>query len=185
MRDYSCHIYHFENNKLIKNPNQACWAGLRKESLSFLNINSKTSKDIYIDNYIQPEITHIQRKRIIYLINKITPCKFIKIDNKIYIKYEMLNNHYSDLLLNFIRILWYKNPSFNNNKFFIDICKSKTRNLDYLEFMMTCVKNNVNNESYGYGNHSFVYPDIIPKTKKMLYKHTGLSMQIFLQSKTI
>lgn len=187
MRDYSCYIYHLKNGKLIPNSNKACWAGLRKSNISSLNIDIITSKDIYIDRYIQPEITDIQRKRIIYLINKITPCKFILIDDKIYIKYTMLNNHYSNLLLlNFIRILWYKNHAFDNNNFFIDICKPKTKGLDYLEFMTTCVKNNVKDcQTWNHGNHSFVYPDIIPKTKEMLYKYTGESMQNFLQNKTI
>jgi hypothetical protein len=80
--------------------------------------------------------------------------------------------------------LWYQNQSFNNEQFFVDICKSKLKNLDYLEFMMTCIKNNVNTESsWYYGDHSFVYLGIIPKTKEILYKYTGISMSNFLQLK--
>ena len=177
MRDCCCYIYHLNNKKLVPNSNTACWAGLN--SSIYLN------KDIYIDKYIEPEIIDKQRKRIVYLINKIVPCKFEKIDNKTYIKYKLLNNHYSNLLLlNFIRILWYKNGSFNNEQFFIDICKPKTKGLDYLEFMMTCIKNNVeSNDSWNYGNHSFVYKNIIPKTKEILLEYTGSSMQNFLQYK--
>lgn len=49
---------------------------------------------------------------------------------------------------------------------------------------MTCIKNNVNKGSgWYYGDHSFVYLGIIPKTKEMLYKYTGQSMQTFLQCK--
>ena len=51
---------------------------------------------------------------------------------------------------------------------------------------MTCIKNNVNNAPKGswyYGDHSFVYNDIIPKTKEMLLKYTGNSMRLFLQCK--
>jgi hypothetical protein len=185
MRDYSCYIYHLKNGKLINNPIEACWAGLIKSRMSELDIDVKTKKDIYIDKYIQPKITDIQRKRIVYLVNKITLCKFVLIEDKIYIKYKLLDNHYSNLLLlNFIRILWYKNGSFNNENFFTDICKPKTRGLDYLEFMMTCVKNNVlTGNSWNYGSHSFVYPDIVPKTKEMLLKYKGVVMQSFLQSK--
>ena len=194
MRDYSCYFYHLENNKLIQNSNTACWAGLNREYGKYSNKNYKliildvkTKDYIYIDRYIEPQITDDQRKRIIYLINKITPCKFTTIKSVKYIQYKLLKNHYSNLLLlNFIRILWYKNGSFNNKQFFIDICKPKTKGLDYLEFMMTCIKNNVliNIESsWGYGNHSFVYKDIIPKTKEMLLKYTGNSMQTFLQCK--
>ena len=178
MRSYSCYIYHLQkNNKLIENSNNACWAGL--------NNSQYLGKDIYIDKYIEPEITDKQRKRIIYLLNKITPCKFKTIENIKYIQFKLLKYHYSNLLLlNFIRILWYKNHSFNNEQFFIDICKSKTRKLDYLEFMMTCIKNNVNKGSgWYYGDHSFVYLGIIPKTKEMLYKYTGNTMCTFLQCK--
>jgi len=174
MRDYCCYIYHLEDKRLIENLNIACWAGLNK--------NKYYNTYVYIDNYIESEITDNQRKRIVYLINKITPCKFKTINGKVYISYKLLNNHYSNLLLlNFIRILWYKNGSFNNKQFFIDICKRRSRNLDYLEFMMICIKNNVNKSPYGYGDHSFVYPNIIPKTKEMLLKYTTESMQTFLQ----
>ena len=179
MRGYECYKYHLINKELVTNSNTACWAGLNK--VEYLG------KDIYIDEYIEPEITDKQRRRIVYLLNKITPCKFTTIENVKYIQFKLLNNHYSNLLLlNFIRILWYKNQSFNNDQFFIDICKPKTKGLDYLEFMMTCIKNNVNNvpkKSWYYGDHSFVYLGIIPKTKEMLLKYTGNSMQTFLQCK--
>ena len=177
MRGYECYKYHLINKKLVTNSNTACWAGLDKSEY--------LGKDIYIDEYIEPEITDKQRRRIVYLLNKITLCKFTTIENVKYIQFKLLNNHYSNLLLlNFIRILWYENQSFNNDQFFIDICKPKPRNLDYLEFMMTCVKNNVDDKnSYGYGDHSFVYKNIIPKTKEMLLKYTGNTMSTFLQCK--
>lgn len=195
MRGYECYIYHLENNKLVKNDIHACWNGLnrskyrkydknQKQSVNII-LDDKTKDYIYIDKYIEKEITNKQRKRIVFLINKITPCEFIMINDKIYIQYKLLSNHYSNLLLlNFIRILWYKNGSFNNKQFFIDICKRKTKGLDYLEFMMTCVKNNVETaSSWYYGDHSFVYLNIIPKTKEMLYKYTGNIMSTFLQCK--
>lgn len=195
MRYYECYIYHLENKKLVQNDNHSCWNGLNrpiykrfdkveKKSVNII-LDEETKDYIYIDKYIQPEITDKQRKRIIYLINKITPCKFVTIEKVKYIQYKLLSNHHSNLLLlNFIRILWYKNDSFNNGQFFIDISKTKSRNLDYLEFMMTCIKNNVNDSStFGHGNHSFVYPRIIPKTKEMLYKYTRNMMSIFLQCK--
>lgn len=192
MRDYGCYIYHLENNKLVQNNNQACWAGLNKSNFKFTNrdgnyitLDNETKDYIYIDKYIEPEITDKVRKRIVYLLNKITLCKFTKIKGKKYIQYKLLSNHYSNLLLlNFIRILWYKNGNFNNEQFFIDICKRKTKGLDYLEFMMNCIKNNTDEtSSWYYGNHSFVYKNIIPKTKEMLLKYTGNIMQTFLQCK--
>lgn len=179
MRYYDCFKYYLSNGKLVAHSNTACWAGL--------NESNYLGKDIYIDKYVEPEITDKQRKRIVYLLNKIVPCKFTTIKKVKYIQFKLLKNHHSNLLLlNFIRILWYKNEVFNNKQFFIDICKSKPRKLDYLEFMMTCIKNNVNTNNssfWHYGNHSFVYKDIIPKTKEMLLKYTGNSMQTFLQCK--
>lgn len=192
MRDYNCYIYHLQDKKLVQNSNDSCWAGLNKIIYSDKNykniiLDVKTKDYIYIDKYIEPEITTQQRTRIVYLINKITPCKFIMIEDKIYIRYKLLKNHYSNLLLlNFIRILWYKNKAFNNKQFFIDICKPKSRNLDYLEFMMICIKDNILNNSgnqWSYGDHSFVYKGIIPKTKEMLLSYTGNQMQTFLQCK--
>jgi len=188
MRNYKCYIYHLQDKKLIQNSNDACWAGLNRKTYTDINyetiiLDTETKDYIYIDKYIEKEITDKQRKRIISLINKITPCEFVTINDKVYIQYKLLDNHYSNLLLlNFIRILWYKNGSFNNEQFFIDICKPKIKGLDYLEFMMTCIKNNVNTGSgWYYGDHSFVYKNIIPKTKEMLLKYTGNNMQNFLQ----
>ena len=177
MRGYECYKYHLINKELVTNSNTACWAGLDKSEY--------LGKDIYIDEYIEPEITDKQRRRIVYLLNKITLCKFTTIKNVKYIQFKLLKYHYSNLLLlNFIRILWYENKVFNNKQFFIDICKPKTKGLDYLEFMMICIKNNVNKGSgWYYGDHSFVYLNIIPKTKEMLYKYTDQSMQTFLQCK--
>lgn len=192
MRDFSCFIYHFEDKKLVKNSNTACWAGLlvkfKKQGVNgteYIDLDSETKDYIYIDRYIEDQITNEQRKRIVYLINKITPCSFVLIENKNYIRYTLLKNCYSNLLLlNFIRILWYKNDSFNNKQFFIDICKIKTKGLDYLEFMMTCIKNNVDkSKPFGHGDHSFVYPNIIPKTKEMLLNNKYNQMFMFLQSK--
>ena len=190
MRNYSCYIYHLQDKKLIRNSNNACWAGLNRKIYTDINykniiLDTETKDTIFIDQYIQPEITDDQRKRIITLINKITPCKFTTIEKVKYIQYKLLKNHHSNLLLlNFIRILWYLNKSFDNEQFFIDICKPKTKGLDYLEFMMTCIKNNVeSNDSWNYGDHSFVYKNIIPKTKEMLLKYTGNRMQTFLQCK--
>ena len=77
MRRYNCYIYHLQNKKLVKNSINACWAGLNKSEY--------LGKNIYIDKYIEPEITDKQRKRIVYLLNKITPCKFTTIKNVKYI----------------------------------------------------------------------------------------------------
>ena len=92
MRGYECYKYHLINKELVANPNTACWAGLD---------NSKyLGKDIYIDEYIEPEITDKQRKRIVYLLNKITPCKFTTIKN---VKYIHGNHDDIDIILQDLR----------------------------------------------------------------------------------
>ena len=84
MRDYSCYFYHLENNKLIQNSNTACWAGLNREYGKYYNkkyepiiLDVKTKDYIYIDRYIEPEITDKQRKRIVYLIRSSLEAKEI------------------------------------------------------------------------------------------------------------
>ena len=49
MRGYECYKYHLINKELVKNSNTACWAGLDKSEY--------LGEDIYIDEYIEPEIT--------------------------------------------------------------------------------------------------------------------------------
>ena len=34
MRGYNCYIYHLQNKKLVKNSNDACWAGLNRTRFS-------------------------------------------------------------------------------------------------------------------------------------------------------
>ena len=52
MRGYECYKYHLINKELVKNSNTACWAGLNKSEY--------LGKDIYIYQYIEPEITDKQ-----------------------------------------------------------------------------------------------------------------------------
>lgn len=199
MRSFSCYYNHLENGKLVQNQNTACWAGLSLQYRYYkkvkpvenngsyqlpIQLDELTKDYIYIEQYIEEDVSKKVRDRMVYLVNKITECKYIKINNIIYIKYKLLKNHYNNLLLlNFIRTLWSKQgSSFNTEKFFTDICERKPRNLDYLEFMMICVRDNViTGGRFNYGDHNFVYPNIIPKTKDDLLKYTGSSMSNFLQ----
>lgn len=194
MRGYDCFYYHYENKELVKNSATACWAGLsnqfRKKEKGTSNtlqivLDEKTKNFIYISDFNFDELEDNDRKRMVYLVNKINHCKFVKIKGIVYIEYALLKNHYQNLLLlNFIRCLWYKAGSFDNENFFIDICKRKPKNLDYLEFMMTCIKKNVSkSNTWSYGDHNFVYADIIPKRKELFLQYTGMSMMEFLQSK--
>ena len=98
---YSCHIYEMEpNNILKKNGNTACFAGIS----SYLH---KNGSDIYIGNYEREE-TVMYAKHLVMVVNKITPCEIVIIDNKKYIKFTLLKTYDQNLLvLNFIRNLWF------------------------------------------------------------------------------
>ena len=200
MRGFDCHWYYMnEEKELVKSDATACWSGLnRGRPLKLLRYDKnkpieiiihKDYKDvIFIDNFIDVDISDAVRKRIVYLINKITPCSFVNIKNKTLIKYTLLSNHYSDLfLLNLIRTMWYIPRNFNLTQFHVDIQERKSNNKDYLEFIMENISKNViernSNNQYGYGDHSFVYENIIPKTKNALISNKINSMQTFLMSK--
>lgn len=131
-RRIGCIYYAFINKKFTQNGNTACWAGIR----SYLH--NKGPKYIYITQYDEKETKEYQ-KLLVSLINKITPCVFLKRQNVIYIKYQLLENHYNRnlVLLNFIRNLW-DNPLFPYNenytkKFFESVKKSKKK--DPLEIL--------------------------------------------------
>lgn len=189
MRFYDCYYGMIDNNgKIILNSNNACWRGISRGSV-FWRINNadKKNKDyIFIKSFIEKEISEESRLRLISLINKITDCKIVTINKEKFIKYKPIRYYASDLvLLNMIRMLWYENQSFNQDQFFEDIMKNH-KGKDTLMFLMECVKKNVltgDINSYGYGNHSCVYKDIIPKKAKKLKEYKGELMQEFMISK--
>lgn len=192
MRSFNCDYYHLnKDNKLCKNANKSCWASINNyitvdndKRITITLLESKKDH-IYIDNYIEPQITDEQRKRLIYLINKITPCKFVNIEGKVYIEYKKIKGYDNNLiLLNFIRNLWCVGHSgFNYKGFFNDLLKRKLRNQDYLVFIMTHFKNNIVDPP-AYQDHSNIIGNIIPKTKEELLSYTGYSTKEFLTSKS-
>ncbi|HEX8586116.1 MAG TPA: hypothetical protein VF680_17120 [Allosphingosinicella sp.] len=201
MRSYDCYYYHkAEDGNLFENFNHSCWNGIniqrpfnlisvRVDNKSqVVKLNDKFKNVIFIDNYIDKDVSNETRKKIVKLINKITPCSFTTIKSKTYIKYTLLKNHYSDLvILNLIRTMWYDGHTsvFNVKQFHIDLQDRKSSKKDVLEFIMERIAKNVinTNNTYHYGDHSFVYPNIIPKTKDRLCNYTGNSMESFLKMK--
>lgn len=205
MRSFDCHYYKMrDDGVLIKNTNNACWAGLNGDyrqwgipdergivkdydSAKNIKFNIDNKDYIFIDEFKEKDQSTKNINRIILLINKIVPCSKVRINGKVYIKYKLLENHYSNLLLlNFIRMLWYKTHDkvFNHDQFFIDIFQN-IRNKEPLIFLMTCLRNNVINQVDDYrwyGDYSAVYKNIIPKPKERLYEFKSTQMSTFLQS---
>lgn len=176
MRGFQCHIYHLNGkNELIKNSNTVCYAGIR-------HYTPKT--EIYIEQYEEPEITLVERKRLIKLVNKITPCSFVTIDNRNFIKFQMLHSYDSSLVvLNFIRNLWYPGAAHDkgyDNKLFFEKLKDKTYK-DPLSKI--CYANKLACEKAFYSQgHSNIHrgASLKIKTVEELKKYNGSSTSGFL-----
>lgn len=109
MRTFACHYYKIEKENLIKNTNYACWAGLRNFDISTGKyILRQDYNTIYIDEFEIPK-TKNYIDLMVKIVNEITPCELVTIDNKKYIKFKMLDTYDQSLvLLNFIRNLWFE-----------------------------------------------------------------------------
>jgi hypothetical protein len=201
-RSYDCHYYRRKGNGLIKNSNEACWSGI--VDLFYWNFYISKQKEkykktkniplhIFIDKFQNEYITTRENLiNVLNIINKITTCKLVIINNKEYIKYKFIcNKNYEAnlLLLNFIRLLWYEDYNLNFEQYYKDI--AKYNNEEPFLFLTTCLKNNVIIPSkYYYGNHSHVIPDIIPKTFEDVKKQYSVdksycSASYFLKLKSI
>lgn len=172
-----CIYYYLKDEELIQFSNSSCFAGIKHIKSEFIYMK--------LDDFKVPEVTDKQRTRVIRLLNNITFCKIVKIDNIEYVKFLLLDKYCKNtLLLNFIRgFYWLQNETiFNYKQYYIDICKRKPSKKDTLQFMLECVKNNVN-QTKGYeGDHSFIYRDIIPKTKQQLLDYKGDMFSGFLKA---
>lgn len=207
--NYKCCYYRLVNGKLYKNSNEACWRGILKSDIypnklqsglywgnKYLNNRKyvyQLEKDyntfpkcIYID-YLCHGSNVIEKKyinKIVNILNKITNCRIVKINARHYISYRLINNNTYGanlLLLNIIRMIWYKPNKLHYDTYWNNILKYDNKE-DPLKFILKCIKLNIdkNNSNGAYGNHSCVYSNIKLKTKEDLYKYNGKSMENFL-----
>jgi hypothetical protein len=110
-----------EGDTLIMNTNQSCWAGITKYYIGQSSYN--TSKGltpgkeiIYVAKFREKE-TEEYIPLLIRLINKITPCEIVTIDEQEYVKITLLPRYDQSLIiLNFLRNLW-SCPSVNSGSF--------------------------------------------------------------------
>tara|TARA_R110002124_G_scaffold281430_1_gene455660 strand:+ start:12076 stop:12687 length:612 start_codon:yes stop_codon:yes gene_type:complete len=176
-RCYNCYYYKKVDNIFIINHNSACWAGIT----SVNDWGIKEGKDIpdviYIDiscsGCSKFHILNIDKvEKLCYILNKITECNLIQIqekNNDYYIMYKYaFNKHYNKnlLLLNFVRLIWDNDTGLDKEQFFNKL-------LDYNEedpflFLTTCIKDNLLSPKPRYNsyfNHSCV-GEVIPKTLK-------------------
>ena len=186
---FRCHYFAKIGQGYRKNTNTSCFAGIvnfsnyrkykRDELGQNIRINGSVqytelkSLPLHIYINITNKIVSMKEvRRMVFIINKITPCEVMYINNIPFIKYKFTKNRdYKSnlLLLNFIRMTWYDaspgKTHFKNAQFFKDILEYKVTK-DPLLFLTTCLKNNVINkpDNYCYGNHSIIYKGIKPRT---------------------
>lgn len=185
MRFYSCYYGRIAYNKMYPNDNTACWAGLRSDSIKTKFVKPDKSLDytdrkkvfktipkyIYISRYISDNMPKNYTK-LLEIINTMTTCVEYEFEGTQYIKYKLITNgtYYNNLvLLNFIRMIWYK-PSCLDHALFFDSLNEYDGEKDGLLFLLQTIKPCIEKKDndYGYGNHSLVYKGIIPKTFKEL-----------------
>jgi len=121
MRGYQCHFYHLNvQNKLEKNNNDACWAGINGPLGKGWGFNIKMDKEnekfIFVDRFVEKE-TQAYIPLLIRILNKVTPTELVEIDGKQYIKTKLLGTYDQSLIiLNFLRNLWSCPTVFNGTQ---------------------------------------------------------------------
>jgi hypothetical protein len=203
-RYYNCYYFAYgENNKFLPNSNVSCWAGLTQSAIkrnwhngyitkgwktTFIDQSPMKDDNIYITRYKNLDVPLAHTKRILKIINKITPCKIVTVKKKPYIKYTLINNrsyYHNLLLLNIIRMCWYKPSAFNYQGYYKDIMTYK-ESTDPLYFLMEKIRDNVKplRSGYGYLNHSPIMLGIVPKITSRLLETQDISqMSSFLTLK--
>lgn len=184
MRYYNCYISTMQEAVLVRNTNTACFAGLKQ----YFYIERKDQETIYISNFKEKE-TEIYVDLIVEVMNKITPCEVVKIEDVEYIKFKLLDGYDRSLvLLNFIRNLWYgigdyyaKNKSQYNIKFFevLKTSKKYKEPLKRLTYANIEACKYVNVRSMGHSN-THVYSTLKIKNTKQLLKDDVKSTSEFL-----
>jgi hypothetical protein len=194
MRNYSCYYYRYDrkNKKLISNKNTACWSYLDHFSENYwakeFNTVFKRNPDIiYVSNYIEKDLDEKYRKQLIYILNKITPCREIVYNGVNYLAVRLIHHDWYDnnlVILNWIRGLWHEQATLDVNKFYTMIMEYKDED-DPLYFLMNCNKKCYNLSKYGNFNHSNVGEGIIPKNKEQLFLRKEPYLSHFMKRQEI
>ena len=200
MNSFNCHISHkLKDGSLNKNVSTACWAVLsryydREDKFGIKDIDKQEEDIIYISNFRRTQ-TEKDIPLLIQLINEISPCELVTINNIEYIKFQLLKTYDQSLiLLNFIRNLW-NHPGVSHTEgaqqpflpkyidiFFDELKKSKYQ--DPLQKLTDANKKacvDYRECSYGLG-HSNVHTakDLIIKDSKSLLQSKISSTRDFL-----
>lgn len=127
MRGYNC--FFTDNPDFDTISNKICWGDIK------YNNGCKQEKEIYISDFTY-DATKKYVKTLVDVINKITPCELVIQNDVQYIKFKLLKNYDSSLiLLSFIRTLWY-NPI--PVKYFEEV--TEENKLSYIETFFNSLK---------------------------------------------
>jgi hypothetical protein len=121
-------------------------------------------------------------KRVVRLINKITPCSLYEREGILYVKYKYLPTYPQNLTLgNIIRMSYYQPWNLKYDGFLKSIAKRRRRGEDPLSFILKAVRENYQEEGkYSDGDHSLVYKNLKIRTAKQLIETEETSLQNFL-----
>ncbi len=145
------------------------------------NFSFVRRKFIYVSKFYDKETVKYQ-ELLISTINEITPCRFIAIKNKKYIKIKPLGTYDQTLIvLNFIRNLWHDPIKGYAERFFKNLELAKHE--DALERLTWANKEACTGMVYGPG-HSNVHRKERLRVKKTqeLYQYQGDCTETFLCS---
>lgn len=137
---------------------------------------------IYIEQFTFPKTSH-NIPLLLSLINKITPCEIVKINDVEYIRYKLIKTYDQNLiLLNFIRNLWNAEIKGYNELFFMYL-KEGSSYQDPLEILTDANKKACVNICTKYSpGHSNIHlaNELKIKNTKQLLGYKGLTTEKFL-----
>lgn len=197
MNSFNCHIFHkLKDGSLNKNVSTACWAVLsryydREDKFGIKDIDKQEEDIIYISNFRRTQ-TEKDIPLLIQLINEISPCELVTINNIEYIKFQLLKTYDQSLiLLNFIRNLWF-DPSreFRSSyaPYYIEFFK-ELNNINEKDPLVRLTLANKNacttlNFPYCAGHSNTGKPhELVVKTTQSLLNYKGSCTQAFLKKK--
>ena len=198
-----CSVYGYirksKSDILYKIGNTACFAAINRilidngarlqvsyqDKVLYLSDVKNHGADIsnyYINIQKRPILDDKYVTRIVNLVNKITPCKVVSINNVRFIKLKLLDTYAKNLVVcNILRMLWYIPLNIKFEEYYVDIMKKRSKDVDPLSFILKAVIDNYDKKStYGDGDHSLVYYNNKIKTIDQLHAYRGDTMHGFL-----
>lgn len=158
MTSFNVHLHYYIKDKLEKYYSIACFAGCKLH----------TTKEIFLSRFRHKE-TEKYIPKLISIINEITPCKLVEIENVEYISFKMFNNYDRSLiLLSFIRNLWWKQPGFDYKVFFDYISNNEYK--DPMELLTEANKEACSDLMFNDHSNCHNKRDLKVKTVKQLKK---------------